>query len=100
MFNNKKTFKKILTVFITLTVTYFAIIAYMIFSNEPSFDSQSTHEMTAKEIEDLGFEQHYQSESTQFTVRDKAILTAQHFMNNSDLSVVVLHGILSSSYTN
>lgn len=99
MFNNK-TYKKIFTVCISITVTYFAIIAYMVFSNEPSFDSQLTHEMTAKEIEDLGFEQRYQSEPAQFTMRDNSILTAQHFMHNSDLSVVILHGILSSSYTN
>lgn len=100
MFNNKKTIKNVFTAFITLTITYFAMIAYMIFSKEPGFDYQLTHEMTAKEIDDLGFEQRYQSQPAQFTMRDKSILTAQHFVNNSDLSVVVLHGILSSSYTN
>ena len=99
MFNNK-IYKKVFTVSITLTVTYFAIIGYMVFSNEPSFDSQPTHEMTAKEIDDLGFEQRYQSQPAQFRMRDNSVLAAQHFINNSDLSVVVLHGILSSSYTN
>jgi alpha-beta hydrolase superfamily lysophospholipase len=100
MFNNKKAIKRISTAFITLTISYFAIIGYMVASKEPSFDGQPTHEMTAKEIDDLGFEQRYQSQPAQFTMRDSSILTAQHFINNSDLSVVVLHGILSSSYTN
>jgi alpha-beta hydrolase superfamily lysophospholipase len=100
MFNNKKVIKQVLTVFITLTVTYFAIIAYMVASAEPSFDSQPAHEMTAKEIDDLGFEQRYQSQPAQFIMRDSSRLNAQHFINHSDLSVVVLHGILSSSYTN
>jgi alpha-beta hydrolase superfamily lysophospholipase len=100
MFNKKKAIKSVLTAFITLTVTYFAIIAYMVFSAEPSFDSQPTHEMTAKEIDDLGFEQRYQSQPAHFIMRDSSKLTAQHFINDSDLSVVILHGILSSSYTN
>ena len=100
MFNSNQTFKKVFTAFTTLTVTYFAIITYMVFSNEPSFCSQPTHEVTAKEIDDLGFEQRYQSQSAQFSMRDNSILAAQHFMHHSDLSVVILHGILSSSYTN
>jgi alpha-beta hydrolase superfamily lysophospholipase len=100
MFNKKKAIKSVLTAFITLTVTYFAIIAYMVFSAEPSFDSQPTHEMTAKEIDDLAFEQRYQSQPAHFIMRDSSKLTAQHFINDSDLSVVILHGILSSSYTN
>ena len=100
MFKNQKALKKFFTAFITLMIAFFAIIAYMVFLNEPSFDSQPTHEMTAKEIDDLGFEQRYQSQPVQFAMRDNSILTAQHFINNTELSVVVLHGILSSSYTN
>lgn len=83
-----------------LIVGYFAMIAYLITSEEPSFDSEISHEMTAKQFDDLGFEQRYQSKPTQFTMRDESTLTAQHFINDSDLTVLVLHGILSSSYTN
>jgi len=100
MFITNKNIKKIFTTFIILTIGYFAMITYMVTSEEPSFDSTPVHEMTAKEIDDLGFEQRYKSQTVNFTMRDSSKLTAQHFVNDSNLSVVVLHGILSSSYTN
>jgi pimeloyl-ACP methyl ester carboxylesterase len=95
-----KNIKRFLITFSILIVAYFAMITYMVASEEPSFESQPAHKMTAKEIDDLGFEQRYQNQSVQFTMRDASKLTAQHIVNDSDLSVVVLHGILSSSYTN
>ena len=95
--NVKKTVFKVLGVAI---VAYFFMIYYMVASQPPSFESQPAHQMTAKEIDDLGFEQRYESQTTHFVMRDNAKLYAQHFVNDSDLTVVVIHGILSSSYTN
>jgi len=100
MFINPKTIKRISITVIMLIVAYFAMITYMVASEEPSFDRQPAHEMTAKEIDDLGFEQRYQNQPAQFTMRDGSKLVAQHFVKDSDLSVIILHGILSSSYTN
>jgi len=100
MFVNKENIKKTFTTLVILTSGYFTMIAYMVTSAEPSFDSTPAHEMSAKEIDDLGFEQRYKSQPAHFIMRDTSKLTAQHFVNNADLTVLVLHGILSSSYTN
>lgn len=100
MFLKKKAIRRIVAAFFTLTVSYFAMIAHMIASEPPSFEDQAAHNMTAKEMDDLGFEQRYQNQAAHFIMRDESKLNAQHFVNDSDLSVIVLHGILSSSYTN
>ena len=100
MFVIKKRFKTLSIVTLTLVFGYFFMIAYLIFSDEPSFPNHTSVEMTVKEIEDIGFEQFYQSEQRIFNVRDGNKISSQYFANDSPLTVIILHGILVSSYTN
>lgn len=100
MFISKKWFKRILITIVSLILAYYAMIAYLITLDNPQFEQQIPQEMSAKQIDDLGFEQRYKSQPAQFIMRDSAILTAQHFTKDSALTVLVLHGILSSSYMN
>ena len=100
MFISRKHIKQITITVLTLVVGYFIMIGYMVTQDDPVFANTTNHEISAKELNDLGFEQVYQSTQTFFTMRNNSKLAAQYFSHNSDLTVVVLHGILSSSYTN
>jgi alpha-beta hydrolase superfamily lysophospholipase len=44
------------------------------------------------------FKQAYANEPDKFIMRDKAELFAQRFLSDSNLTVIVLHGVLASSY--
>lgn len=96
----RKRTKKITATAVLLIGGYFLIIAYMVTKNEPVFLHDAIHEMSPKALDDLGFEQVYQSSPLFFTMRNNSKLAAEHFAHHSNLTILVLHGILSSSYTN
>jgi len=100
MFANKKTLKIISLSVVSLVVVYFVLVVFLVTSDEPQFKAQKAQEMTPQQIDDLGFEQRFKNSPATFTMRDNALITAQHFEKDSDLTIVVLHGILSSSYMN
>jgi len=100
MFANKKPLKIISLAVASLVIIYFGLITFLIALDEPQFKTQAAQEMTPEQIDDLGFEQRYNNSPATFIMRDDAILTAQYFEKDSDLTIVVLHGILSSSYMN
>ena len=79
--------------------SYISGLTFLINMDDPSFEDKSVKVMSAEEIEDLGFEQIYSSTPASFKMRDGARLASQRFEYNSDLSVIVVHGILTSGYT-
>ena len=54
--------------------------------------------MTPKAIADLGFEQTYKNVPQKFSMRDGKKLFSYVYKNESKVIIVLLHGILSSSY--
>ena len=92
--------KKVVITTVTLVIGYFLLIAYLVTQDEPVFTSNTNQELSEKALDDLGFEQVYTSRQHFFTMRNNSKLAAQHFAHNSNLTIIVLHGILSSSYTN
>lgn len=88
--------------FITLAVSIaasFGAIGYMVNIENPEFEPSAPPSMSASQIDDMGFEQAYESSPHKFIMRDGAELFSQRFANSSDLTVVVVHGVLSNSYT-
>ena len=71
----------------------------LIQSPEPTFKPYQPPKMDASQIADLGIEQVYKSEPHRFTMRDSKKLFASKFSKQSDTTILLLHGILSSSYT-
>jgi len=55
--------------------------------------------MDSTQIADMGFEQVYQSEPFSYLMRDNKKLFAQKFSYSSNTTILLLHGVLSSSYT-
>ncbi|WP_412985685.1 alpha/beta hydrolase [Pontimicrobium sp. IMCC45349] len=54
--------------------------------------------MTPKEIADLGFEQTYKNTPKKFDMRDGKKLFSYVYENESKVTTILLHGILSNSY--
>ena len=54
--------------------------------------------MTPKAIADLGFEQVYKNAPQKITMRDGKQLSSYVYENESEVTIILLHGILSSSY--
>ena len=66
---------------------------------EPTFNP--TVKMTEPDpatIADMGFEQVYKSEIRSFTVRDNKKIFAYKFTNQSDNTIILIHGVGSSAY--
>mgnify|MGYP000126430389 CR=1 FL=1 len=66
---------------------------------EPTFEP--TNQQTSPDptlLADMGFEQVYQSEPHYFTVRDNKQIFAYRFPNNSENTVILIHGVASSAY--
>lgn len=66
---------------------------------DPTFkptDQQT--ETSPATIADMGFEQVYKSENHIFTVRDNAKIFAYRFANQSDYTVILIHGVRSNAY--
>lgn len=79
--------------------TTFTEALSMIQMPEPFFDNSHTlPEMDSTQIADLGFDQVYESSSYTFFVRDGKKLHAQRFEKDSQTTILILHGVASSSY--
>lgn len=70
----------------------------LINSPEPTFKPFQPQKMDDSQVAEMGFEQIYKSESLKFSMRDGKRLFARRFSFQSDTTVVLLHGVLSSSY--
>jgi alpha-beta hydrolase superfamily lysophospholipase len=68
-------------------------------SPDPVFKPFEMPKMDSAQLSDLGFDQVYKSEPVNFVMRDGKKLHAEKFAANSDITIVLLHGVLSSSYT-
>jgi len=66
---------------------------------EPFFEPFKFEQPSPEAIADLGFEQVYTSNSVKFTMADGKKLTANHFKSDSKTTVILVHGVLSSSFT-
>lgn len=71
----------------------------LIHNPDPTFkttDQQTEPDPVA--IADMGFEQVYKSENHIFTVRDNAKIFAYRFENQSDDTIILIHGVGSNAY--
>lgn len=66
---------------------------------DPTFKPFQPIPMDSTQIADMGFEQVYKSEPTHYLMRDGKKLFAQKFPYSSNTTILLLHGVLSSSYT-
>lgn len=66
---------------------------------EPIFESSYVAVMDSKTIEDIGFEQPNSFETVKFKMRDGVQINGQRYAHNSNKTLLLLHGVLSSSYT-
>lgn len=66
---------------------------------EPTFKPFRPQEMDSTQMADMGFEQVYKNETLKFSMRDGKQLFAKKFSFQSNTTIVLLHGVLSSSYT-
>lgn len=66
---------------------------------EPIFkQADQPTEPNPETIADMGFEQVYKSETRYFTVRDNKQIFAYRFPNQSENTIVLIHGVASSAY--
>lgn len=74
-------------------------IISLINSSNPTFSLDNVPTpMTPEAIADLGFEQVYKNVSKKITMRDGKKLFTNIYKNDSKVTIVLLHGILSSAY--
>ena len=66
---------------------------------DPTFKPFQPLPMDSTQIADMGFEQVYQSGPFSYLMRDGKKLFAQKFSYLSNTTILLLHGVLSSSYT-
>lgn len=66
---------------------------------DPEFNSPFVPNLGAQAIDDMGFEQPNSSAVVTFKMRDGIKIHAQKFEHDSNSTVLLLHGTLSSSYT-
>ena len=66
---------------------------------DPTFKPFQPLPMDSTRTADMGFEQVYQSEPFSYLMRDDKKLFAQKFSYSSNTTILLLHGVLSSSYT-
>ena len=66
---------------------------------DPTFNPFQPPPMDSTQMADMGFDQVYQSEPFSYLMRDDKKLFAQKFSNVSNTTIILLHGVLSSSYT-
>lgn len=66
---------------------------------EPQFDSPFVHNPSPKEIADLGFEQPNTSETVVFNMKDDSKIRAKKYPMQSHKTVILIHGVLASSFT-
>ncbi len=66
---------------------------------DPTFKPFQPAPMDSTQIADMGFEQVYKTEPLHFVMRDGKKMFANKFPNHSNITIILLHGVLSSSYT-
>jgi alpha-beta hydrolase superfamily lysophospholipase len=66
---------------------------------EPKFKPYQPTKIDNTQIAEMGFEQVYKSQPYKFKMRDGKHLYANRFERNSDTTILLLHGVLASSYT-
>lgn len=66
---------------------------------DPTFKPFQPLPLDSTQIADMGFEQVYKSEPFSYLMRDGKKLFAQKFPYASNTTILLLHGVLSSSYT-
>ena len=66
---------------------------------EPIFDSPYVTVINPKTIADIGFEQPNSFETVKFKMRDGVQINGQRYAHSSNKTLLLLHGVLSSSYT-
>lgn len=71
----------------------------LINSPEPVFKPFKFEQLSSEAIADLGFEQVYANVPVKFTMADGKKLTASQFKSDSKTTVILVHGVLSSSFT-
>src|SRR6056297_846529 len=71
----------------------------LIHTPEPTFKpTNQPTEPDSATIADMGFEQVYKSENRFFTVRDNNKIFAYRFVNQSDNTIILIHGVGSNAY--
>lgn len=68
-------------------------------SPDPVFKPFQMPKMDSTQIADMGFDQVYKSVPLKFVMRDGKTLHAERFPQESATTIILLHGVLSSSYT-
>ena len=97
-----KTFRKplliVLGVAAALAGLVFTAAFVMVFLGDPEFPAAL--EMTPEDMAAFAarFEQPYPAVKRQFTMRDGTVLASQYFPAESKTTIVLLHGVLSSSF--
>lgn len=71
----------------------------MVNSPEPVFKPYKAKPLSPAELAEISFEQVYKSTPVKFVMRDGKYLSAQKFPIESNTTILLLHGVLSSSYT-
>lgn len=74
-------------------------IVKLINSSDPTFDPNVVQQpMSLEAMADLGFEQVYQNSLRKFLMRDGKQLFSYSYQKESDTTIILLHGVLSSAY--
>ncbi len=70
----------------------------LIYMPEPTFKTSQLTNIDPEAIKEMGFEQVYKAEDYYFTARDKKKLYACHYPKKSYNTIILIHGVASSSY--
>ncbi|HEX7530003.1 MAG TPA: alpha/beta fold hydrolase [Pyrinomonadaceae bacterium] len=95
-----KIFKRLLRItriaLLAILAVYAGAALVLVNLSDPEFKPATNPAATA-EMSEM-FKQVYANQPDKFTMRDKAELFAQHFGADSNLTVIVLHGVLARSF--
>lgn len=96
----KKNYRKILVITFVLLSAFFGGSYLLVNSDSPKFKASTNMTMTAKELQDLGFEQPYNYREHVFSLADGGQIYARRFgAESADLTILVIHGVLSNGFT-
>lgn len=96
----KKNYRKILVITFALLSAFFGGSYLLVNSDSPTFKASTNMTMTAKELQDLGFEQPYSYREHVFSLVDGGQIYARRFgAESSNLTILVIHGVLSDGFT-
>jgi len=98
--NGKKWLKVLLVCLSTLAAFYFVTVIILIKTPEPTFSATAVFSVSAAESDGIAemLRQDYTYRARHFTARDGKQLYARHFPSDSDMTVLLLHGLGGSSY--